>query len=386
MSRDPENERVIVELPKLKIGNIVADIPIIQGGMGVRVSLASLAAAVANEGGIGTISSIGLGDLKATGKDFEAKSREALINEIRKAKEMTSGLLAVNIMGVLTNAADLVKAAIEGGVNMIAFGAGLPLKLPAMVKNANVSLVPIISSSRVARIILRAWDKQHHRTVDAFILEGPLAGGHLGFSEEELEHPEEHSIEKILTEVLDVIKPFEEKYEHKIPVITAGGIYDGEDIERMLSLGASGVQMGTRFVCTHECGVSSEFKQAYLDATEDDISIIRSPVGMPGRAIKNKFLKAIEEKGKQRIRCAYRCLTVCKIKSAKYCIAQALVNSYFGDVDHGLIFCGKNAYRVNKIVSVKELINELLAGAKGAMKRKLALRENLLSARHAAHS
>ncbi len=375
MSRDPENERLDVELPKLKIGSITADIPIVQGGMGVRVSLASLAAAVANEGGIGTISSIGLGDLKAHGKEFEAKSREALIREIRKAKEMTSGHVAVNIMGVLSNAADLVKAAIEGGVKMIVFGAGLPLKLPALAKDADVNLVPIISSSRVAKLILRAWDKQYCRTVDAFILEGPLAGGHLGFSAEQLEHPEEHSIEIILPEVLDVLKPFEEKYEHKIPVITAGGIYDGKDIERMLSLGASGVQMGTRFVCTDECGVAPEFKQAYLDATEKDIEIIKSPVGMPGRAIKNKFLKKVEETGKQKIKCGYRCLTACKIESAKYCIAQALVNSYFGDVDHGLIFCGKNADRVNKIVSVKELISELLVGAKAAMNKKLNLRE-----------
>jgi len=350
-----------MEIPKLTIGNMIADIPIVQGGMGVRVSLASLSSAVANEGGIGTLSSIGLGDIEALKQEYERMSREALIREIHKARSKTNGHIAVNFMGVLSNVDDLIKTAIAEGVKMIIFGAGLPTRLPELVSDHSVNLVPIISSARVAELILRVWDKRYKRTADGLILEGPLAGGHLGFSEEQLEHPEEYSLEKLLPEVLESIKLYEDKYGKKIPVIAGGGIYDGKDIARMLSLGASGVQMATRFVCTEECDVSREFKQAYIDAREEDIVIIKSPVGMPGRAIKNNFLKELEIKGKQKIKCPYQCLTLCKVESAQYCIALALLNSYFGDVDHGLIFCGQNAYRVNQIVTVKELIQELIA-------------------------
>ena len=328
--------------------------------MGVKVSLASLASAVANEGGIGTISSIGLGDPKASETQYEKTSRDALVEEIRKAKSMTDGHIAINFMGVLSNVNDLIQASVREGIKMIVFGAGLPSKLPALVPDPGVNLVPIISSARVATIILRTWDKRFERIADGFILEGPLAGGHLGFSPEQLEHPEDHSLEKLLPEVLEVIKPYEDKYGKKIPVITAGGIYTGKDIARMLSLGASGVQMGTRFVCTEECDVSQEFKQAYLDAKEEDIVIIKSPVGLPGRAINNKFLQALEIKGKLKISCPYRCLTACQIKTARYCIANSLLNAYLGDLDHGLIFCGQNAHRVDKVTTVKELIQELL--------------------------
>jgi len=355
-----------MEIPKLQIGSLTSELPIVQGGMGVRVSLASLASAVANEGGIGTISSIGLGDLEASKQEYERISREALVDEIRKARKMTNGLLAVNFMGVLSNVDDLVKTAVEEGIKIIVFGAGLPTKLPKLVEDPDVNLVPIISSARVAELILRTWDKRYERTTDGLILEGPLAGGHLGFSEEQLEHPEKYSLEKLLPEVLEAIKPYEDKYGKKIPVITGGGIYDGKDIARMLCLGASGVQMGTRFVCTKECDVSQQFKQAYLDAKQEDIVIIKSPVGMPGRAIKNRFLKDLEVKGKLKINCPYRCLTLCKVEKARYCIALALVNSYFGDVDHGLIFCGQNAYRVDKITTIKELIQELLSELKEA--------------------
>ncbi|MBC8527226.1 MAG: nitronate monooxygenase [Candidatus Cloacimonetes bacterium] len=353
-----------MKIPKLKIGNLTADIPIIQGGMGVRVSLSSLASAVANEGGIGTISSIGLGDIEASKYEYEKISREALISEIQKARSMTDGHLAVNFMGVLSNVDDLIKTSVHEGIKIIVFGAGLPIKLPILVEDNSVNLVPIISSARVANLILRVWDKRYGRTADGLILEGPLAGGHLGFSEEQLEHSEEYSIEKLLPEVLEVIKTYEDKYGRKIPVIAAGGIYDGKDIARMLSLGASGVQMGTRFVCTKECAVSQEFKQAYLDSKKEDMVIIKSPVGMPARAIHNYFLKDLEIKGKLKIKCPYRCLTACKVDTARYCIALALINSYLGDVEHGLIFCGQNAYRINKIITVKELIQELLSELK----------------------
>jgi nitronate monooxygenase len=349
---------------------LIARVPIVQGGMGVRVSLAPLATAVANEGGIGTISSMGLGDLQLSGKKFEEVSREGLLREIAKAKEMTSGLLAVNVMGALSNAADLVRAAIEGGIRIIVFGAGLPMKLPSLAEDPTVNLVPIISSSRVAKLILRAWKKQYNRSVDAFIIEGPLAGGHLGYSPEQLEHPEDCSLEKSLPEVLEIIKPYEDDFGRKIPIIVAGGVYDGADIDHMLTLGASGVQMGTRFVATTECGASEAFKQAYIDAKDEDIAIVKSPVGLPGRAIHNKFLKDIEAGIRPKVRCTYRCLSSCKIKDSKYCIAQALLNSVSGDVDHGLIFCGKNVSRVDKVMSVKELFHELISGWRDAVARR----------------
>jgi NAD(P)H-dependent flavin oxidoreductase YrpB (nitropropane dioxygenase family) len=355
-----------MKIPKLQFGNITADVPIVQGAMGVRVSLSSLASAVAEEGAIGTISSIGLGDIEASKTEYERMSREALEKEIRKAKKMTNGHLAVNFMGVLSNADDLITTAVKEGIKIIVYGAGLPAKLPGLVEDSSVSLLPIVSSARVAELILRVWDKRYERTADAIILEGPLAGGHLGFSEEQLNQPAEYSLENLLPEVLGTVKAYEDKYGKKIPVIVGGGIFSGMDIARMLSLGASGVQMATRFVCTEECDVSQEFKQSYLDAEEEDIVIIKSPVGMPGRAIHNKFLKDLEIKGKLKIKCPYRCLSVCKVGEARYCIALALLNSYFGDVDNGLIFCGQNAYRCDKIVTVKELISDLLGELEAA--------------------
>jgi nitronate monooxygenase len=350
-----------MEIPKLHFGSITADIPIVQGGMGVRVSLSSLAAAVAEEGGVGTISSIGLGDVEASKTEYERMSREALEREIQKARGMTDGHLAVNFMGVLSNVDDLILAAVREGVKIIVYGAGLPAKLPALVEDESVNLVPIVSSARVAEFILRSWEKRYGKTVDAFILEGPLAGGHLGFSEEQLTHADDFALEKLLPQLLETVKPYEDRFGKKIPLIAAGGIFTGGDIARFLRLGASGVQMATRFVCTKECDVSEEFKQAYIDAGYDDVTIIKSPVGMPGRAIKNKFLRDLDMKGKLNVKCPFRCLTACKVETARFCIAQALVNSYFGDLDNGLIFAGHNAYRCDRIYTVKELIAELIA-------------------------
>ncbi len=349
-----------MKIPELKIGPVTARIPIVQGGMGVRVSKSRLAAAVANEGGVGTISSIGLGDIENSKRHYEQESREAMVEEIRKAQEMTDGLLAVNVMGVLSNADDMVKAAAEEGVQIIVFGAGLPMKLPTIVADGSgTALVPIVSSARVANLILKTWDRRYQRTVDAFVLEGPLAGGHLGFSVEQLREPAENSLERLLPQVLDAVRPYEEKHQRRIPVITAGGVFDGNDIATMLKLGAAGVQMGTRFVCTHECDVSEAFKQKYIDAAEDDIIIISSPVGMPARAVRTRFLDELSEDS--RVKCPYRCLTACKADDARYCIAKALLNSYFGDTEGGIVFCGQTAHRVDKIVSVKELIDELMA-------------------------
>jgi nitronate monooxygenase len=276
-------------------------------------------------------------------------------------KSLTKGPVAVNIMGVLSNAKDLVQASIREGIRLIVSGASLPLKLPETVDDLNALLIPIISSGRAADFVLRIWDKRYHRTADAVIIEGPLAGGHLGFSEEQLKEPEKYSLPILLAEVLEVIKPYEDKYGRKIPVVVGGGIFDGADIARMLTAGASGVQMATRFVCTEECDVAPEFKQAYIQAKEEDIIIIKSPVGLPGRAIRNPFLIHLEKGDKEKINCPYRCLSTCNVAEARYCIAQALANAYLGDMDKALIFCGQNAHRLHKIVTVKELMAELTA-------------------------
>lgn len=350
-----------MKIPSLDIGDIHAPFPLIQGGMGVRVSLARLAAAVANEGGIGTIASVGLGDIEASKTDFDNVSRNALIYEIRRAKSMTDGPIAVNIMGVLSNARDLVETSVREGIKLIVSGASLPLKLPEMVDDATVKILPIISSGRAADLVLRTWDRRYARTADAVILEGPLAGGHLGFSFKELQEPEKHSLSVLLPEVLAAVEPFEKKYGRKIPVVAGGGVFSGADIARMLQAGAAGVQMATRFVCTEECEVAPEFKQAYIDSREEDIVLIQSPVGLPGRAIHNQFLRNLENDTADRLKCPYRCLMTCDIAKARYCIAQALASAYKGDMEKGLVFCGQNAYRVDKIVTVKELIAELRA-------------------------
>jgi len=356
-----------MNIPKLRIGDLTADIPIVQGGMGVRVSLASLAAAVAEEGGIGTISSIGLGDFEDTRHEYERISREALQEEIRKARAMTQGVLAVNFMGVLSNVEDLLRAAVQEGIRIIVFGAGLPMRLPRIVDDPEVNLVPIVSSARGAELVLRGWAKRFERTAGAIILEGPLAGGHLGFTVEQLDHLEDYTLEALVPELVEAVKPYEDRFGEKIPIIAGGGIFDGRDIARMLSLGASGVQMATRFVCTEECDAAQAFKQTYLDAVEEDIVIIKSPVGLPGRAVRNKFLRDLETVDKLNINCPYHCLTVCKVAEAKFCIAQALLNAYRGDVDHGLVFCGQNAHRIDKIVTVKELIAELVGELRTAL-------------------
>jgi len=356
-----------MNVPELRIGDLVARVPIVQGGMGVRISLSSLAAAVAREGGIGTISSIGLGDIDEGARDYERASREALREEIRKAQEMTDGVLAVNFMGAVRNIEDLVRTAVDAGIKMIVFGAGLPMRLPEIVPDPSVNLVPIVSSARAADLILRSWTKRYGRVASAFVLEGPLAGGHLGFSREELQRPEDFALEKILPALLETLKPYQDRFGAKMPVIAGGGVYDGRDIARMLRLGASGVQMATRFVCTWECDASLAFKQAYLDARVEDIVIIKSPVGLPGRAIRNKFLQEVEKIEQARVYCPYHCLTACKVSEAKFCIAKALVNAWRGDVDQGLIFCGQNAHRIDKIVSVKELMAELVGELETAL-------------------
>jgi len=344
--------------PLIEIGSL--KVRMFQGGMGVGISMANLASAVANEGGMGVIASVGLNEFKGHSGEYIESSKRALKDEIRLARRKTSGAIGVNIMYVLSNFPDLVRTALKENVEAIISGAGLPLDLPGYLgDNKKTKLIPIVSSARAMEIIIKTWKRRYDYVPDAIIVEGPKAGGHLGYSIEKLADPEfvEHGLEKILVEVVEAVKPYET--DRKIPVIAAGGIFYGGDIKKFLNLGASGVQMATRFVTTNECDASMEFKQAYLDSKKEDIIIIQSPVGMPGRAIKNKFLEEVEAGERKPINCPYHCLKPCKPEKSPYCIAQALINAKNGKFNDGYVFCGSNAYLCNEIIPVKKVFKKL---------------------------
>jgi NAD(P)H-dependent flavin oxidoreductase YrpB (nitropropane dioxygenase family) len=353
-------------MPALQIGDWKADIPIIQGGMGVGISLSSLASAVANAGGIGVIATAGIGQFEP---DWYENSRQAdtraLRRIIRETKAKTDGIIGVNIMVALSDFDDLVQCSVDEGVNVLLLGAGLPIRLPKTLPldklgELATKFVPIVSSGKATKIIFRSWAKQFNHIPDAVVVEGPLAGGHLGFTREHLDDPD-YTLEKLLPGVIAAVKPFEEKFGKKVPVIAAGGIYTGADIHEIMQLGAHGVQMGTRFVATDECDASQIFKDAYLNCKKEDIIIIDSPVGLPGRAIRGEFLKRIASGVRETFKCSWKCLRTCDFKNVPYCIGLALTNAKQGDLENGFAFAGANTWRVNEIVSVKDLV-ETLAG------------------------
>jgi NAD(P)H-dependent flavin oxidoreductase YrpB (nitropropane dioxygenase family) len=349
------------KLHSLVIGDLEIKIPIIQGGMGVRISTASLVSAVTNYGAAGTISSVGLGDGRPDHKtNYPKASREGLKEQIQQTKKLTSGVFGINAMVALSNYEDLIKAAVNEGVHFIASGAGLPLKLPEFTEGSSVKLLPIISSSRAADIVIKTWKKRYNRLPDAVIVEGPLAGGHLGFKFGELIDKKTDTLENITKGVVSLVNGYEKEYKTKIPVIAGGGILTGKDIARFLRLGVSGVQIATPFVTTYECSVADAFKQAYLYAKEADVLIIKSPVGMPGRAIRTKLIDRVANGKKIPIDCTYKCLKSCNPEAAPYCIAEALLNAAAGNLDNAVVFCGADVVKINKIVSVNELLDELV--------------------------
>lgn len=350
-----------IQMKELVIGDLIAKTPIIQGGMGIGVSMSSLASAVANEGGIGVISAAGSAGLfeKGASKNVFEASLEVLSREIKRARELTKGILGVNIMVALTNFADLVKTSIKEGIDIIFAGAGLPLNLPEYLdKKSKTKLVPIISSARAAKLIATKWIDRYGYAPDAFVIEGPKAGGHLGFKVEQIDD-EKYSLENILKQVKEIMKPIEERIEKKIPIIVGGGIYSGADINKFIKLGADGVQMSTRFVPTDECDASIEFKQTYVDCKKEDIQIIVSPVGLPGRAIVNQFVRDFQEGKKHPFTCPYNCLLTCKKEESPYCIFMALLNAQKGKMRNGFAFAGANAYLVEKISPIKEVFAEI---------------------------
>lgn len=348
----------------IKIGDKESKYPIIQGGMGVGVSLHRLAGNVSKEGEIGVIATADIGYQEP---DFATNPMKANLraigSEIKKAREIAGDdkILGVNIMVALQNYAEIVKECVKQKIDLIISGAGIPKELPEYIKGSNTKIAPIVSSLRCCQLIVKHWIKKYNYIPDMIVIEGPEAGGHLGFKREELDKENKPKLENITVEIVDYIKEIEKETGKEIPVIAAGGIWDKKDIDKFLNLGSSGVQMATRFVATNECDAAEEFKEVYINAKKDDIKIINSPVGMPGRAIYNNFIKNTEnEKGK--IDKCYRCIKTCDIKTTPYCITKALINAVKGNIDEALVFCGSNVEKVKEIVSVHNLMNELVCG------------------------
>ena len=346
----------------LKIGDLTARVPIIQGGMGVGISLSGLASAVANEGGVGVISCAGLGLIyREKARSYMDSCIVGLKEEIRKAKEKSSGIVGVNIMMALTNFGDMVKTSISEKVDVIFAGAGLPLDLPKYrTEGCTTKMVPIVSSARAAKIICEKWKTLYNYLPDMIVVEGPKAGGHLGFKNNQIADPE-FAIEKLIPQVVSEVAVFEQKYNQEIPVVAAGGIYSGEDMYRMMELGAKGVQIASRFVTTDECDADIKFKNSYIKAEVDNVEIIQSPVGMPGRALNGTFLEKVKLGLTRPKTCPYDCLHTCDYKVVPYCIVVSLYNAYKGRMDKGYAFAGSNAYLSTRITTVKEVMDDLVS-------------------------
>ncbi|MBQ9433111.1 MAG: nitronate monooxygenase [Synergistaceae bacterium] len=353
-------------MPVLRIGKYQPRYPLIQGGMGVDISGPNLAGHVAKCGAIGTIASVGLAHASLyfqPEKHNYFEANEIVIKEaIAQAKNIAGpeGVIAVNCMVALTDYDRQVRSAAEGGANIIISGAGLPLRLPDYTKDfPDVALVPIVSSAKAASLITRHWEKKYSRRPDAFVVEEPAtAGGHLGATTIEQVYDPALRLENALP---DVVKYVRDEMQSDIPVIAAGGIWDKSDLARVFALGAKGVQMGTRFACTVEGDASDRFKQAYIDAKEEDVVLIHSPAGLPGRAIKNPFVAKYLEGEVESKPCFANCLTHCRYRKTRetFCIAAALVDAQVGNWETGLFFCGSNVVKVNKVERVADIIAEL---------------------------
>lgn len=381
----------------LKIGELVAKIPVVQGGMGVGISLAGLAGAVAKAGGIGIISTAQIGFRK---KEYDSKPQEcnleAIGEEITKAKEIAEGgIVGVNIMVATTDYEKYVKAAVDAGADIVVSGAGLPMNLPELVEGSKTKIAPIVSSKKAASVIVRQWLRKYNKLPDMVVIEGPLAGGHLGFSRDEIDEyigagsktTSEGNVDAVVNsnvdtnscanaganakvinaksydaeikDIIDYIGDVSKENDAEIPVVVGGGVFDRGDMEHMMELGASGVQIGSRFVATYECDAAESYKEAYVNSKESDIVIVKSPVGMPGRALHNKFMERVEAGERLMGKCR-KCVKSCNPITTPYCISQALINAAIGKVDEGLIFCGANVHRIKEIVSVESIMKEFV--------------------------
>lgn len=345
-----------------KIGQKEVRVPVIQGGMGIGISLGGLAGAVAREGGVGIISTAQIGFRE---DDFDknppAANRRAIGKEMKKARQISpEGIIGFNIMVALREYEQHVHAAVEAGADIIISGAGLPVDLPGMTAGSSVAIAPIVSTEKSARVILKYWDKKYRRTADLIVIEGPKAGGHLGFSRQELEAYSDEAYDEEIKRIISVVSEYSAKYNTHIPVIVAGGIYDSSDVRHALALGADGVQVASRFVTTEECDADIRYKQTYINASKEDIIIVKSPVGMPGRAILNPFMKCVMLKEKMSHSPCHGCLARCNPSEIPYCITDGLIAAAEGRTDEALLFCGANAYRAERIETVAEVIASLI--------------------------
>jgi NAD(P)H-dependent flavin oxidoreductase YrpB (nitropropane dioxygenase family) len=348
----------------LQIGNLTVKKPIIQGGMGVAISLSGLASAVANQGGIGVISAAAIGmtepDYK---KNFKQANQRALRKHIRLARQKTNGVLGVNLMVALNDYDELLELSVKEEIDVVILGAGLPLKMPEFLlkkgfENIKTKFITKVSSPKAAKLIFQYWATKFNHIPDAIVVEGPEAGGHLGFKKKELES-KTIRLKDLVSETVNVANEFGKMFDKKIPVIAAGGIYTGFDMREIMNHGASGVKMGTRFVTTHECDADIDFKMQYVNSSKDDITLIDSPVGLPGRVISSDYVNRIKNGETKPFKCPWKCLKSCNFKEAPYCISEVLLNSANGNFDEGFAFAGSNAYKANKIQSVKDVFIEL---------------------------
>lgn len=351
------------------IGGKTLPLPILQGGMGVGVSLERLAGAVAACGGMGTISTAACGYAEPDyAQDPNGANLRALERQVRRAKDLArgAGLVAVNAMVATTQYADSVRTALKAGVDAVVCGAGLPKDLPAIaaeVPDSGAALAPVVSGGRAAGLICKLWDRHYRRVPDFMVLEGPLAGGHLGFSREEAQAAQagrSKSLSALLREVLDALAPFREKYGRDIPVFVAGSVKGGREMRRYMDEGAAGAQFATRFIATEECDASPAYKQILLDAKPEDITIVQSPVGMPGRALRSPLIRRVEAGTQPKIRRCVNCLTPCDPARSPYCISAALIAAMRGDWENGLFFCGAGAGEVNALSTVKAQMDQIM--------------------------
>lgn len=346
------------------VGDKEVRIPLIQGGMGVGISLGGLAGAVAAQGGVGIISTAQIGFRES---DFDqnpkAANLRAIEQEMKRARLVSpDGIIGYNIMAALRDYEDHVRAAVTAGADLIISGAGLPVDLPGMTRGSRTNIAPIVSTEKSAKVILKFWERKYQQTADLVVIEGPEAGGHLGFSRETLEQYTESSYMEEIKRILEVVRGYERKFGKKIPVVVAGGIYDREDVERVMGYGVDGVQVASRFVTTEECDADIRYKESYIHASKEDIAIVKSPVGMPGRAILNPFMKCVMLGEKVSHTTCHRCLAKCNPSEIPYCITDALIAAAEGRIEEALLFCGAKAYKAKRIETVEEVVESLFPG------------------------
>jgi len=347
------------KIKPLKIGELTAPFPVIQGGMGVGISLSHLAGTVAACGGVGILSAAQIG-FREEGfeKDPIGTNLKVIKKEICKARKIANGgIIGINIMVATQRYEEYVKAAVESGVDLIISGAGLPVDLPELVEESKTKIAPIVSTVKSAKVICKMWDRHYHRVPDLVVIEGPKAGGHLGFSRKQLEIFTPEVYDQEIRQIIELVKEYEKKYQKRIPVVVAGGIFDREDFLHALELGADGVQMGTRFVTTYECDAAEEYKKTYINVSKENIVLVDSPVGMVGRAVGNTF--ALAEGKKEPVKKCYQCIKTCNPGDTPYCITNALVKAAKGETENALVFCGENAWKCDKIEHVGDILREL---------------------------